>query len=115
LNLMKTLSATSFLLLVAACGSDAPTCGPTAQTFRVCAEGSVYECPVATQAQLDAEQARSQQCNGKPAAELAQCLAELPEGEMLDMTLVARCEDGGQVCVDTSTSSGPLTATCESS
>ena len=87
------------LVVLAACGSPTPTCAATDTPYQICSDGSVYECPQATQDKLDAKKAIDDACRRE--ADSTKCILNA-KYEMFPMTLKARCREGGQKCVESS-------------
>lgn len=92
------VAAVAALLVGSACGNPPPTCAATETAFTICSDGSVWECPVATQAQLDKKKAIDDQCNHS--VDPTGCMLTA-KYEQYPMTVKAKCEEGGEVCVQT--------------
>ena len=96
-------------LLLAACANPPPSCSATDAVYTICADDQVWECPVATTEQLAAKKAITDAC--KQEADPTKCILDA-KFEMFQMTLKAKCAEGGQVCVE-STGAGPKVASCQ--
>lgn len=97
------------VLSLSSCANPPPECAATAAAYRVCSDEQVWECPVATPAQLSAKQVIEDGC--KQAPDQVKCLLDA-KFELYPMTLVARCAEAGQVCVE-GMGVGAKTASCQ--
>ncbi len=104
-----TAAAAAAALALAACGDPPPTCAATDSAYSVCSDDQVWECQVATQAQIDAKKAIDAACQQQ--ADPVKCMLDA-KYEMFPMKLKANCKAGGQVCVAT-TPPAARTASCK--
>lgn len=105
----RLLTGLALVVVGSACGTPSPTCAPRGESYTVCSNADVWECPAGPADVVAFNQGVDEQCNRQP--DPVRCVLDA-EYRMIDMTLKADCDAGGQVCV-ASTGPGAKSASCQ--
>lgn len=103
------LAALAAAATLAACANPPPRCAPRGDTYTICSDQDVWECPTGPADVVAFNKNLDEQCNQQ--ADPVKCVLDA-DYKMIEMTLKADCDAGGMVCV-ASSGPGAKAASCQ--